>query len=152
MQEWLRRIGNEATRSDATALGCTAADWAAMVEQVYPPRETVNAYQHLRLADFTDNIAALPPEARLQAMQGVGMGGDVGVAAEEADAVLHQLQALEQQLLGTRVELTDQELQRTNPLVAFLQSLLPWETVAGDRGEGGGDHQEEGNDDQADAP
>ncbi len=138
VQEWLRRIANEATRSDATAFGCTAADWAAMVEQVYPPTDTTNVYKHLRLADFTDNVAALPPEARLQAMQGAGMMG-VAEQAGEAEAVLQQLQAVEQQLLGTRVELTNEQLRGTNPLVAFLQSLLPWVAVREGEGEGDGD-------------
>lgn len=74
VQEWLRRVANDATRGDATAYGCGAADWAALVSQVFPDDETVNAYQHLRLADFTDNVAALPPEARMQAMQGAFCG------------------------------------------------------------------------------
>lgn len=73
VQEWLRRIANEATRTDVSADGCSAADWAALVAEIFPPHDTANAYGHLRLADFTDNVAALPPEARMQAMQGLSV-------------------------------------------------------------------------------
>lgn len=74
MQEWLRRVANEATRSDVSICGCSGADWAALVGQVFPENDPVNTFGHLRLADFSDNVAALPPEARMQAMQGTATG------------------------------------------------------------------------------
>ena len=54
------------------------------------------------------------------------MGDQVQGAEEVLAALEQQVGNLEQQLLRPRVELTEEQLRATNPLFAFLQSLLPW--------------------------
>ncbi len=39
--------------------GIGAADWAALARESFPP-STANDYRHLRLADFSDAVNALP--------------------------------------------------------------------------------------------
>ncbi|KAL3147449.1 hypothetical protein ABBQ38_014508 [Trebouxia sp. C0009 RCD-2024] len=49
------------------------ANWACVSHEMFPPSQD-NHYRHLRVADFSDTVSALPPE-ELQAAMGGGMGG-----------------------------------------------------------------------------
>ena len=40
----------------------SAGDYACAVQQAFPVEEAENAYRHLRIADYSDAVAALPPE------------------------------------------------------------------------------------------
>ena len=42
-------------------LASSAADFACARQQAFPPSEE-NSFRHLRIADFSDSVAALPPE------------------------------------------------------------------------------------------
>lgn len=42
-------------------MAASAGDYACAREQAFPPSDD-NAYRHLRVADFSDAVAALPPE------------------------------------------------------------------------------------------
>ena len=57
-QQWLKAACRQATEGP---MASTAADFACAREQAFPPAEE-NAFRHLRTSDFSDNVAALPPE------------------------------------------------------------------------------------------
>lgn len=66
VQQWLRGVCRAAVTEVARGPaedGLGAADLAAAVREVYPPSEA-NAYAHLRVPEFSDTVAALPPEVR----------------------------------------------------------------------------------------
>ena len=65
VSHWLRGVCraaiNEIAQGTGEGLGLGPADLAAAVREVYPPSAT-NLYAHLRVPEFSDTIAALPPE------------------------------------------------------------------------------------------
>ena len=65
MQQWLRGVCKAAVQPGAaTADGLTASDLATVRTEVYPS-SAANTYAHLRVAEYSDQIAALPPEVRI---------------------------------------------------------------------------------------
>lgn len=48
-----------AAAAAAGSEGLGAADWACVRREAFPPEEG-NAYRHLRLHDYTDNVSSLP--------------------------------------------------------------------------------------------
>ena len=58
-QQWLRQACALAV---GDALGVAARDYACARREAFPPDEPRNLYGHLRVADFSDAVAALPPE------------------------------------------------------------------------------------------
>ena len=57
-QQWLKAACRMATEGP---LASSAADFACAREQAFPSTEG-NAYRQLRVSDFSDTVAALPPE------------------------------------------------------------------------------------------
>ena len=57
MLKWLKRCCQKAT---APAEKQQVLDWEAMRPKLWAPDET-NHFAHLRLSDFSDEVAALPP-------------------------------------------------------------------------------------------
>jgi hypothetical protein len=55
--------------------GATAADWACAREEAFPP-SSENEYDHLRVHDFSDAVARLPPE-EMHGMNQQGRNGFV---------------------------------------------------------------------------
>lgn len=58
MLSWLKLWCKEATSPEADL---QLKDWEAMREEMWPVADTDNIYSYLRLAAFTDDVAALPP-------------------------------------------------------------------------------------------
>ncbi len=54
-------------------MASTAADFTCAREQAFPPAEE-NAFRHLRTSDFSDSVAALPPE-ELQVLVVLALAG-----------------------------------------------------------------------------
>ena len=59
VQQWLRRACAAAVDGP---LARAAGDYACARQQAFPAEEGKNAYRHLRIADYSDAVAALPPE------------------------------------------------------------------------------------------
>lgn len=57
MLKWLKQCCKAATQPEEQQ---QLRDWEATRKEWWP-RESVNAYSRLRLSDFTDDVAALPP-------------------------------------------------------------------------------------------
>lgn len=57
-QQWLKSACKMATEGP---MASSAADYACAREQAFPAAED-NAYRQLRMADFSDSVAALPAE------------------------------------------------------------------------------------------
>jgi hypothetical protein len=57
-QQWLKQACKLAIEGPMANL---AKDFACAREQAFPSRDE-NVYSHLRLSDFSDAVAALPPE------------------------------------------------------------------------------------------
>lgn len=90
-------------------LGLTIDDWSNVRAQAFPT-DKGDQYRHLRVDDFSDSIAQLPPEEIEGALQ---QGGDL-------DDV--ELDQLVQQLEGGRLD----DLGDAGAFAAFIRSLLPW--------------------------
>lgn len=58
MQLWLKRACTEATEGPTAQL---LSDFECARQQAFPASDD-NAYRHLRVSDFSDAVAALPPE------------------------------------------------------------------------------------------
>ncbi|KAL4419888.1 hypothetical protein ABPG75_006986 [Micractinium tetrahymenae] len=136
VQDWLRAACRQAAEGDPLDLpdGLTAADWACVREQAFPA-SSENEYGHLRLHDFSDAVARLPPE------EIHGMAGAAGAQQADVAALEAEMRALAQQMQNAP-DMTEEELQQMNPLMALLRSLLPWTNMgqapAGEEeGEGG---------------
>lgn len=82
---WLRQACRMAT-SPPEHLPA-ALDLAAVAAEVFPPSE-VNHYRHLRLFDFTDDAAALPPDEIRAALAPDGVAG----APPPDDAMMAQVE------------------------------------------------------------
>ncbi|KIZ00582.1 hypothetical protein MNEG_7378, partial [Monoraphidium neglectum] len=141
----------------------SADDWAAVARESFPATGD-NEFRHLRLADFSDAVNALPREEVAAAMEaGGGAGGlqdvmDEAVMAQIQEAMLaaQQQQEQQQQQQGgpgqqQQQRLSEAELQGANPLMMLLRSLLPWvdagqapEYGADDEGGGGGGQRQGG--------
>ena len=57
-QQWLKAACRIATKG---LMASSAADFACAREQAFPLTEE-NGFRHLRTSDFSDSVAALPPE------------------------------------------------------------------------------------------
>ena len=85
-----------------------------MRAEVFPP-SGVNEYRNLHLPDFSDTLQQLPPDEMMEAPQPApGPPAPAGGAP---------------QVLGNRVALGEEELRGANPVVALLQSMMPWVDV-----------------------
>ncbi|KAL6754257.1 transcriptional repressor TCF25-domain-containing protein [Haematococcus lacustris] len=71
----------EAVATGSQAPGSSSSqDWVCVRQEAFPDDQGRNEWLHLRLADFSDNVNALPRE-ELQAAMGAGPGpGDPGAA------------------------------------------------------------------------
>ncbi|KAL4430372.1 hypothetical protein ABPG77_002178 [Micractinium sp. CCAP 211/92] len=120
VQDWLRAACQRAAEGDTLDLpdGLTAADWACVREQAFPA-SSENEYGHLRLHDFSDSVARLPPE------EIHGMAGAAGAQQADVAALEAEMRALAQQMQNAP-DMSEEELQQMNPLMALLRSLLPW--------------------------
>ncbi|GIM07875.1 hypothetical protein Vretimale_11930 [Volvox reticuliferus] len=111
------------------ANGIGAADWKAVANESFPP-SAANEYRHLRLADFSDAINALPREEVEAAVQGGGAMQDVEEAlAELQEQMILAAQDRQQQEANAgraAAPMTDEQLRGANPLLMLLRSLLPW--------------------------
>jgi len=90
-------------------LGLTISDWSSMREQAFP-EDTDVQYNHLRVDDFSDSVAQLPPEE----MQGA-------LAQEDVMDEIEINQLMQQFEQGGIENLGD-----AGAMMAFLRSLLPW--------------------------
>lgn len=137
LQEWLIGGIRRACGCNAADLpdGLSAADWAAVREQAFPPAES-NAYSHLRIHDYSDSVPRLPPE-EIHGMQGVAPGmapgglgagaGGIAIPDEMQEVLIQELARAEAEIAGGgNVE----NLRDMHPLVALLRSLLPWDNEA----------------------
>mgnify|MGYP001998111750 FL=1 len=107
-----RAVELERAGGEVAGLGCR--DWAAMRAEVFPP-SGVNEYRNLHLPDFSDTLQQLPPDEMMEAPQPApGPPAPAGGAP---------------QVLGNRVALGEEELRGANPVVALLQSMMPWVDV-----------------------
>lgn len=90
-------------------LGLTLSDWTSMREQAFPEANG-NEYAHLRVQDFSDSVAQLPPEE-------IHGGPNHGDDLQPAD-IDHLIQQVHQ---GNIDDLGD-----AGALVGFIRSLFPW--------------------------
>ncbi|GIL60027.1 hypothetical protein Vafri_14657 [Volvox africanus] len=113
----------------APSNGIGAADWKAVAKESFPV-STANEYRHLRLADFSDAVNALPREEVEAAVQGGGAMQDVEEAlAELQEQMILAAQDRQQEQANAgraAAPMTDEQLRGANPLVMLLRSLLPW--------------------------
>ncbi|KAG2488363.1 hypothetical protein HYH03_013053 [Edaphochlamys debaryana] len=116
----------------APSNGIGAADWRALARESFPA-SAANEYHHLRIADFSDAVNALPREEVEAAVQQGGNMQDV----EEAIAQLQEQMLLAQQheaangggggaAGAANRQMTEEELRGANPLLMLLRSMLPW--------------------------
>ena len=181
VQGWMRRAAEaaaDAADGKATAAASAAAaagaegaaegaagaapplgadDWAAVARESFPAG-AANDFRHLRVADFSDAVNALPREELAAAMEpphAGAVGGAGGVGGDEMaegmeEAMLAQLQhdaamaAAGRGGAGGAQRLTEEQLRGANPLLMALRSLLPWvdageapDYAADDNGGGG---------------
>lgn len=120
VQEWLleqaesivdaARISSLEEQAHKLPFGLTIADWTAVRDNAFPPSDT-NDYAHLKVHDFSDTIAQLPPE------EIHGMMNQQAVDMNVGNLDPNQIRAMAQEL---------ENLDDQHPLVAFLRTLLPW--------------------------
>lgn len=121
---------------DDVSVEGTAEDWACVAKESFPAAGR-NEYGHLRLADFSDAVNALPQE-EMQAMMAPGGPGAAAAAGgmNQAAALEVLNDMLEQEQLAAVAAaaqrgqgapaMSADELRATNPLLMLLQSMLPW--------------------------
>ena len=133
VQDWLFGAVRRACASNSDDLpnGLSAATWAAIRDQAFPPNQE-NAYSHLRVFEYSDSAPRLPPEE----IHGLGLGGAGGnggggagqqggeMLIDEAE-LMAQLQAMAEQA-GQGQGAGAEALRDANPMMALLRSLLPW--------------------------
>ncbi|GAB4815863.1 hypothetical protein N2152v2_002909 [Parachlorella kessleri] len=125
VQEWLKAACRRAVEGRDLPDGITAADWACVREQAFPPSDD-NQYRHLRLYEFSDTVQRIPAEH----LHGMHPGGGAGAAA--AGIRPEDLAALEAEFrdLQARAQAEgrapEELLQDGNPLLMLLRTLLPW--------------------------
>lgn len=123
--------------------GSTAADWAQVRAQAFPPSDT-NGYAHLRVHEFSETVARLPPEEIHGwggAHQHVGVLPD-GVLEEEirglVAAEVGRMHAVGGAPGREGGEAAGAEaLHDMHPLVALVRSLLPGWGIEGEQPEYG---------------
>eukprot|EP01025_Chloroclados_australasicus_P051961 TRINITY_DN6050_c0_g3_i1.p1 TRINITY_DN6050_c0_g3~~TRINITY_DN6050_c0_g3_i1.p1 ORF type:complete len:692 (-),score=119.28 TRINITY_DN6050_c0_g3_i1:343-2292(-) len=120
---WLKKCCIDAcNRYDAggsVLMACSFDDWAVVREANYPPSQE-NEYRHLRLEEFGDDLSTIPREELNAAMAGQG--------ADEA-ALQQEIERLQQLARQGRVQISEEELQGSNPLMVLVRSILPWVDV-----------------------
>lgn len=121
VQDWLlqqaERVASAARlshqgQSQTLPYGLSIADWAAIREQAFQPGE-MNEYAHLKVHEFSDTVAQLPAEE----IHGIDQDHGANIGLEEEQLAMAMAQDLAE---GP-----------TNPLTAFLRSILPWENNLG---------------------
>uniref|UniRef100_A0A383V684 Transcription factor 25 n=1 Tax=Tetradesmus obliquus TaxID=3088 RepID=A0A383V684_TETOB len=131
-------------RPDDVEVYGSAADWARVAAESFPGGGR-NEWGHLRLADFSDAVNALPQE-EMQAAMAPGQGMNDAAAVEALNDMLLQEQlaaAQRQQQQQGGPAMSEEQLRGTNPLLMLLQSMLPWVNAgqqpdyAADDGSGG---------------
>lgn len=146
---------------DACSLAVQASpedqsNWACMREDMYADVSAdVNTYRHLRIADFSDTVSALPPEELQAAMGGRGMAGhgpgaiagdDGQLPPQLLEAMQHgideemladmlgnipadqaaELQRLVQEGGLAPPDVGNEEIEAANPWAMLLRTFLPW--------------------------
>ncbi|CAI9117709.1 OLC1v1019167C4 [Oldenlandia corymbosa var. corymbosa] len=106
-----------------------AKDWTCVRKEAFSSGK--NEYSHLMLSDFSDSVPTLPPEVLQNFMVDPGMRG----GQENEGQVMAQPAPVR----------VPRDLTNRNPIVVLLESLLPW----ADYGEGGAEHAQNDNNDQA---
>ena len=106
----------ELVKTGGAVMGLGCPEWDAIRADVFPP-SGVNEYRNLHLPDFSDTLQQLPPDEMMEAPQPVLPPGPAGAGPA-------------QPILGNRVALGEEELRGANPVVALLQSMMPWVDVA----------------------
>jgi len=105
---------SEDMQRDGLPFGLTIDDWSSMRQQAFPEEDS-NSYAHLRIADFSDTVAQLPPEEVQGALDG----------PDETDIGQMDPQQVEQ-LMQALSEAGDTPNLDEGALLGFLRSLLPW--------------------------
>ena len=129
-----------ASAADAAANG-SAAPWAAAADAAWP-RGAPDAFAHLRTADFSDAVAALPEDevAALNAAGALGGGGGVDAVADAAlAAALARAAGGGGGGRGARAAAAAAAVRDMHPLLALLHTLMPWN----EDGVGGGEWEAE---------
>lgn len=109
-------------------MGLSLSDWHSIAAEGWPASNE-DSYAHLRRSDYSDTVERLPQEevnAVRQLAREQERADDVGVDIEAIIRETERLAELEQ-----RGELTAEELERQGPLLALLQTLMPWANAAG---------------------
>ena len=147
IQEWFLEAAVRASAYVGAASGdISAEDWAVVRSEAFPISRK-NEYEHLHVFEFSDTVSRLPPEL----VHGLGQAGGRDQLEVPEDLLRHALGELEDaQALGN--DRAREELQRRveqlgsmHPVIALLQSLLPWWTAGV-----APSYQEEGDDPQSD--
>ena len=136
VQEWFFGAVRRACAPNPDDLpnGLSAATWAAIRDQAFPPNQE-NAYSHLRVFEYSDSAPRLPPEE----IHGLGLGGGLGggginqqegggeMMIDEAE-LMAQLQVMAEQagVAGQGQGGGAEALRDANPMMALLRSLMPW--------------------------
>ncbi|CAD7700951.1 unnamed protein product [Ostreobium quekettii] len=122
LKEGCQQAAAACTPGSAPVGTTVPADWCCVRNEAFPPSGT-NEYRHLHLYDFSDDVPQLPAEELREAMG----GGRDEIHAAMAGVEQRMAEALEQRdnQRGI-VQLTEEELRNSNPLLVFLRSLLPW--------------------------
>jgi hypothetical protein len=94
--------------------GLAIDDWTSMRKQAFPASQE-NSYNHLHVHDFSDSVAALPPEEVQDALQQHPDPMD--------DLQPHEMEAI---LANAMQDGQIENLEDTGALAGFLRSLLPW--------------------------
>eukprot|EP00210_Caulerpa_lentillifera_P006380 g6094.t1 len=114
--EWLKEGCKKAlaAKEGGTLIqGAAAEDWECVRVNFFPPDDR-NEYKNLHLYDFSDEVNQLPEDV----MQ---MGGGL----EDVEARMAEALERHRGVDGV-IRLRDEDLRQANPLLIFLQSLLPW--------------------------
>ena len=87
-------------------------------------------YRLLQLADYSDEITIMPADlVPMLRPNGLGAGDNVGgglhVGVQNVQQALDHLNAADVQRVEYKLPID------TNPLLLFLQTLMPWNTVDG---------------------
>ncbi|XP_019056113.1 PREDICTED: transcription factor 25 isoform X2 [Nelumbo nucifera] len=90
--------------------GSDAKDWACVRKEAFPSEK--NEYSHLLVSDFSDTVATMPPEDLRHLMIDPRMAEPV----QNGDGIIN---------IGGAAH-APREVMNRNPLVVFLESMLPW--------------------------
>lgn len=114
---------NQGTATGLVCDGASVLDWHSVGMESFPSNDTENKYNHLRIYEFSDAVARLPPEDIHGMREGAMMGGagnnmEGTLAAELQEELERQLMLQQQQGGAANVDM--------NPWMALLRSFVPW--------------------------